>query len=367
MVIKPLNILGLYGGASLDGIKAEFVTTDGLDIFSAKTFRHIPYSENLFKKIRKIIGKKVTDENDKLIIEDVERDFSQFLASVVLEYQEEYGSQFDAIGLEGPTICHEPQNLYTYQLGKGRRLAEDTGFKVITHFHNADVLNGGAGSPITASYYQALTQQTGKSTVFINIGGVTTMNFIGNLGEILAFDCGPGTALIDDWMLKHAGMAMDYNGKFAATGHVHEKIVASLMKHGYFAKYPPKFISRDCFKDKIEHLEGLSFEDGAATATAFVCESIAYSAAFYLPEVPQQAILCGGGSFNPTLVRIVRQRLKDMGINVSTSKDIDIEINEAQAIAFLAARRLYNLPVTFPTTTGVAVPITGGEIYEKEA
>lgn len=366
MVIKPINVLGLRGGASLDGIKAELVLTDGVDIFAAQKFRKFAYPESLLQKIRSVIGKKVTVPEDKILIDNAESEFSVFIRQIVEEYISESESPVELIGLEGPTICHEPQNRYTYQLGKGRILAQDTGIKVVTHFHNADILNGGLGAPISASYYQTLAQKLEKPAVFINIGGITTIAYSGRLGEICAFDCGPGTALIDDWLLKHGGVAMDYDGRFAALGHADEKITAALLKHEYFAKYPPKFINRDGFNDKTEHFEGLSLEDGAATATAFISEAIAYALAFYLPEVPVTAILCGGGAHNPTLVRHIRQKLKEMSIEAHTAKELGMEINEAQAAAFLAARRLHYLPITFPTTTGVPEPISGGEIYEKE-
>lgn len=367
MVIKPINVLGLRGGASLDGIKAELVLTDGVDIFAADKFRKFPYPESLFQKIRAIIGKKADNPEDKALIDAAEIEFSEFIRHIVELYVQESESPIELIGLEGPTICHEPENKYTYQLGKGRILANDTGIKVVTHFHNADILNGGLGAPISASYYQTLAQKLEKPVVFINIGGITTIAYCGQLGEICAFDCGPGTAMIDDWLLKHGGVAMDYDGKFAAIGHPDEKITAALLKHEYFTKYPPKFINRDGFNDKMEHFEGLSLENGAATATAFISEAIAYALAFHLPDVPVTAILCGGGARNPTLVRHIRQKLKDMKIEAHTAKELNMEINEAQAVAFLAARRIHFLPITFPTTTGVSEPIAGGEIYEKEA
>lgn len=366
MVIKPLNILGLMGGTSLDGIKAELVTTDGVDIYQAKAFRHIPYPEHLREKIHSIIGKKIFNPEDKQEIESIDAEFDSFVLEIINEYLSELDCPLDFIALEGPTICHEPENTYSYQLGKGRLIAQETGIKVITHFHNADILNGGLGSPISASYYHALAQNLEKPVVFLNLGGITTLTYIGQLGEISAFDTGPGTALIDDWMIKHGGMAIDYNGKYAATGKADEKILAFLLKHAYFSKQPPKFVDRNAFNNKTEHLEGLSVQDGAATATAFVSESIAHALENFVPELPVRAVLCGGGQFNPTLVRMIRQKLKDKNIMTETASELGLEINEAQATAFLAARRFYGLPITFPTTTGVPQPLTGGEIYEKE-
>ena len=91
----------------------------------------------------------------------------------------------------------------------------------------------------------------------------------------MAFDTGPGNAAVDDWVLKHGGMHMDYNGKLAITGAIDGHVLASLMRHKYFGHYPPKSVDRNLIQDKLEHLEALSLADGAATATAFVAESIA--------------------------------------------------------------------------------------------
>ena len=366
MTIKPLKILGLMSGTSLDGIKAAIVLTDGIDVYETLFTRRYTFDENLRFKIRAILGKKSTIEEEKILIDVVEENLTEFLCSIISEIKAETGIEFDAIGLEGPTICNEPDNHYTYQLGKGKIIAKKFNTDVVTHFHNADILNGGLGFPIAATYYNSLAQNLGKPIAFINIGGTTNITWIGHFGEMVSFDCGPGNAIIDDWMSKHGGILMDYNGKCAATGVVHQKIVSTLLKHEFFAKYPPKTLDRNEFNDKTEHLEGLSLEDGAATVTDFVAEAIAYSLAFYLPEVPAQVVVCGGGAKNPTLLRFLRNRLKSMNIAFMPENELDIEINDASAIAFLVARRIYSLPITFPSTTGIASAMTGGEIYKKE-
>ena len=352
-------------GTSLDGIKVSLISTDGVDIYDTFLTRRVPYTDSLREKIHACFGKKASTPEDKAVIEAAETEITELMIKIIEDIKMEY-PEIDLVGIEGPTICHDPETYYTYQLGKGREIAQKTGLKTVTHFHNADILNGGQGAPITATYYGALAQNLEKPNVFINIGGITNVIWTGHLGEITAFDCGPGNALIDDWVLKHAGMHMDYNGKLAATGHVHEKIIAQMMKHDFFAKYPPKSLDRNLFNNKTEHLEGLSLEDGAATATAFVAEAIAYSLAFYLPEVPIKAVICGGGAHNPTLNRFIRQKLKEMEIETVSDDYFDAEINDAAAVAFLAARRIYNLPITFPTTTGINMPIPGGEIYTKD-
>ena len=148
-------------------------------------------------------------------------------------------------------------------------------------------------------------------------------------------------------------------------GKVNEKIVNSLMHHKFFAKFPPKSAYTGIFADKAEHLEGLSLENGAATATAFVAEAVCYSICLYVPELPKKVVICGKGANNPTLVRFIRQRLPNIEVIVSRDDDIPTNTVNAEISAFLGARAIYSLPITFPSTTGVSVPMPGGEIYES--
>lgn len=352
-------------GTSLDGIKASLIATDGVDIYEVIESQNYPFPDGLRLKMRKLINECKYNDEKTAAFEETEEEFNLFSLNIIEEFKSSYGEKINLIGLEGPTICQDTEKNFILQLGNASKLAEDSGIRIVSRFHDADMLNNGQGAPITATYFNAMAQTLDKPVVFINIGGTSSLTWIGHYGEISAFDCGPGNALIDDWMIKHAGIQMDYNGKMAATGQVHNKIIAQMMKHRFFAMYPPKSLSRETFNAKAEHLEGLSIADGAATAAAFISEAIAYSIAFYLPELPVKAFVCGGGASNPTLVRFIRQRLKEMNIAVILEEDVSLKINDAQAIAFIAARRIYNLPITFPTTTGVALPLCGGEIYDR--
>ena len=161
------------GGTSLDGIKFAVDSTDGLDVYNVKSASQILYPEFLQQKIRSVLGKKITNPEDKALIDEVEALFTDFLINSISEIIREQDEPIDVISLEGPTICHDGEDKYTYQLGKGRTIAEKLGIKLVTHFRNADILNGGQGSPITATYYSALSQNLEKPTVFINIGGNT--------------------------------------------------------------------------------------------------------------------------------------------------------------------------------------------------
>lgn len=350
-------------GTSLDGIDIAAITTDGFDVYDYGPAITVPYDECLREQIRSILGKKPDTPEDKTQIEAVEEELTRFHAQVVKEFIGDYDEKIDVIGFHGHTIGHQPQEHYTCQIGNGQLLADLTGIKTVNHFRNADIAAGGEGAPLVPVFHNALCNNLEKPIGIVNIGGVSNITWIGNNGEMLAFDTGPGNAPINDWVLKHAGQHMDYNGKLAISGKIDGKVLAALMRHKFFALYPPKSIDRDIFKDKLEHLEGLSLEDGAATATAFTAESIAYSCAMYLPEMPKIIVICGGGASNPTLIRFLRQRLEKVEVKTANELGWNSDAMEAQAFAFLAVRRLYNLPISFPSTTRVPEPMVGGEIH----
>ncbi len=365
-VIKTMRAVGLMSGTSLDGVDIAVIKTDGVDVYEFGRAYTVPYEDELRESIRSVLGMKPDSPEHVSRIKLVENSLTAFHAMVVNEFLEGESEPVDVIGFHGHTIHHEPENHYTCQIGDGQMLADLTGIKVVSQFRTADVRAGGQGAPLVPVYHAALCAEMEKPVAVLNIGGVSNLTWIGANGEMLAFDTGPGNAPVNDWVFRHAGMHMDYNGKLAISGKVNEHILSSLMKHKYFAMYPPKSIDRNIFNEKLEHLEGLSLEDGAATATAFAAEAIAYSISFFLPEPPKSLIICGGGANNPTLVRFIRSRLPE--IEVKTSRDVgwNCDAIEAQAFAYLAVRRLGGMPITFPSTTGVPEPLPGGEISEPK-
>lgn len=364
MLIKGLNCLGLMGTSTFGGVELALIRTDGLDILDRIKSRIVPYPDDMKDLIRSILGLKrdINDNEEKLQI--VDKIVSDFYIQLIKEFVSEVDEPIDVVGIEGITVLHNPHIQYTYQLGNGRYIANQIGIKTVTHFGNADICSGGQGTPLSPIYFNALSGNKDKPITFVNISGKSSLTWIGSFGEIIGFDCGPGDNFINHWTAKHAHMDNDYNGRLAVLGQVHEKIVNSLMHHEFFAKFPPKSAYTGIFADKAEHLEGLSLEDGAATATAFVAEAICYSICLYLPELPKKVIICGKGAVNPTLVRFIRQRLPSIEIVSCREENLPIETINAEVCAFLSARTIYSLPITFPSTTGVIEPMPGGEIYE---
>ncbi|MBP5698775.1 MAG: anhydro-N-acetylmuramic acid kinase [Alphaproteobacteria bacterium] len=337
MIIKSLNCLGLMGTSTFGGVELALIRTDGLDVLERKKAYVVPYPDEMKEKIRAVLGLNRTVDNNEEKLQKVDMEVSDFYVQLINDFIKETSEIIDVVGIEGITILHNPNQQYTYQLGNGRYIANQTGIKIVTHFRNADIYCGGQGTPISSVYFNALAINEIKPIVYVNISGKTSLTWIGSFGEMIGFDCGPGDNFINNWTSKHAHMDNDYNGRLAISGQVHEKIINSLMHHKFFAQYPPKSAYTGIFSDKAEHLESLSLEDGAATATAFVAEAICYSICLYLPEIPKKVVICGKGAANPTLVRFIRQRLPNIEIIISKEDQIPVETVNAEICAFLSA------------------------------
>ena len=179
------------------------------------------------------MGKNIQNLDDKFLIETVESDVTSYLKDVIKGLLENLEQKPDLIGIEGPNIALDYKACYTYQLGKGKQIFDFFQIPVVSHFHNADILNGGKGSPISTTYYNALSLKMEKPVLFIHIGGISSLHGIGRLGEMISFDCGPGNALLNDFMEKHAGLSMDFNGKAAASGKALNFIYELHITHGF--------------------------------------------------------------------------------------------------------------------------------------
>ncbi len=268
--------------------------------------------------------------------------------------------KIDIVGFHGQTVLHRPEKRLTVQIGDGAALARSLGVEVVYDFRAADVSHGGQGAPLVPVYHAALAAAAGfrAPVAVVNIGGVANLSYIAWDAEPIACDVGPGNALIDDLMLARTGAALDQDGKAAAAGRVDEAILAKLLDHPFLALPPPKSLDRNDFS--AAPVERLTTEDAAATLTAFTAGAIARALRF-MPKPPALVVVCGGGAHNPTLIRELEARLP-CRMAGADSLGWSVDAMEAQAFAYMAVRRQKNLPITFPTTTGVPAPLQGGVI-----
>ncbi len=252
----------------------------------------------------------------------------------------------------------------TVQLGDGPLLAERLGIDVVYDFRAADVDAGGQGAPLVPVYHRALVEASDLPlpAVIVNLGGVANVTFIGENDTLLAFDTGPANAMIDDWVFKHTGRACDEDGRLAADGQTDRRRLETLLSHPYFLRKPPKSLDRNAFP--LSAVDGLSLEDGASTLTAFSVASLICALAHF-PATPKVFVLSGGGTRNPTLVDNIR-KLLPARVELAGDLDWNADAIEAEAFAFMAVRSLNGMPITFPGTTGVAEPISGGIVAQAE-
>ena len=360
---KIMRALGLMSGTSLDGIDVAMIDTDGAAEVVRGLSMTVPYEPEFRRALVQALADAhtIADRRDRpASLAQTERDLTDIHAAAVAAFLQTHGiagSSLDVIGFHGQTVLHRPKAGLTVQLGIGQVLADVTRCPVVFDMRAADVAAGGQGAPLVPIYHQALTaSRVDRPLAVVNIGGVANVTWIGRDGRLIAFDTGPGNALIDDWMLKHAGTAYDAGGAAAARGKVHDDLVHFYLNHGFFAAPPPKSLDRNAFFWDL--IEGLSVEDGAATLSAFTAGAIA-KAREHMPEEPALWIVAGGGRRNKTIMNMIAGLVHN-AVVPSEAAGLDGDSLEAEAWAYLAVRSLRGLPLTFPGTTGVAEPVTGG-------
>jgi anhydro-N-acetylmuramic acid kinase len=346
-------------GTSVDGVDVALIETDGETVASQGPSTTVAYDEPLRRGIRDIFGaEKSTPE-----IAAVEAALTEVHVEAVKWWSRQSGialDTLDVVGFHGQTITHRPERRFTWQIGDGAALAKALGVKVVNDLRMADVQAGGQGAPLVPVYHAALAHDLPRPLAVVNIGGVANVTWIGLDKELLAFDTGPGNAPIDDWCARRAGLRFDSGGALAASGTFDRGRVERFSDHRYFARTPPKSLDRGDFND--EWANGLSVADGAATLTQGTARAIAL-AARHFPAPVKQWVIGGGGAHNPTLLRAIAS---ETGGQVVRAVDLgwDSDALEAQAFAFLAVRSLRGLPLTYPGTTGVPRPLTGGKLNE---
>ena len=213
-MIKNMTVLGVFGGASLNSVELALVKTDGIDINEIIKTAVVPYPEPLAMEIRSVIGRRICDlsflqENKQ--IQQLQQEMTDFYLEAVNDFCS--AEEFDEIGVDSLTICNDPADKCSYQLEQGHELSRKLGRRVVTHFHKADLLSGGQASPLTPAFFNAIGQNIERPALFIDLETVSSLVYLGVSGELLAFDCAPGLAMIEDWTFRHANMQTDYNGR----------------------------------------------------------------------------------------------------------------------------------------------------------
>lgn len=350
--------IGLMSGTSGDGIDAALVKTDGETVSETGPGIGEAYDPAFRARLKAAYGHWIPPA-------DLERELTERHAAVVAALLAKSGKparEIGVIGFHGQTILHEPERHRTRQLGDGKLLARLTGIPVVNDFRSADMAAGGEGAPLAPVFHRAMAAGLEKPVAMLNIGGVANVTWIGAEDALIAFDTGPGNAMIDDWAMHHTGQPVDRDGALALSGAVDESAVTRFLAHPYFTRPAPKSLDRDAFKGFS--VAGLSAADGAATLTAITAASVAAARA-QLPSPPRRWLVCGGGRHNPVLMAALRDRLQ-APVDPVEAIGWDGDLIEAQAFAYMAVRSLKGMPISFPGTTGVKQAMSGGRLSKPQ-
>ena len=365
-----MKVLGFMTGTSLDGVDMAVLETDGEAKLTFGPWAEMPMPADTRAVLEDTVKAALAwprgtsepaifDRARRLLVDYHLQASREFLHHNHLKF-----SDFDALGVHGQTVLHErPKDGVagrTVQLFDGQMFADLTGVPVVTDFRQADIQAGGEAAPLAPVYHRALVQNAGLDLplVVVNLGGVANITVLAEDG-LTAMDTGPANGLMDQWMRRHSRGDFDHEGRIAASGTVHNDIVAAYLTHPYFTATAPKSLDRYDFT--LDRIETLRFEDGMATLSDFTLQSLLLGIRS-VGVAPQTIVLAGGGRHNTHLVKQITTALAPAKVMLAEDLDWRGGAIEAEAFAYMAVRSLKGLPISFPGTTGVKAPLTGGVV-----
>jgi anhydro-N-acetylmuramic acid kinase len=302
--------------------------------------------------------------------------------------------QVAAIGSHGQTLCHLPPTKQgmgsTLQIGDVSVIATLTGIRTVGNFRTADMAAGGQGAPLVPWTDAALLRDAAVTRCMQNIGGIANVTYLpalpaGAAGDaaVRAFDTGPGNMMIDAAVRQGSGGRAGYDrgGRLAARGSLERNLFRTLQAHPYFDREPPKSTGRELFggtfvQELLRRHRRVKLEDLVCTLTRLTAWSIADAYLRYLPELPREVVLCGGGADNPVLVEMLREELGHLRSDYThpeppTLRRIDEfgipnKSKEAASFALLAAATLDGVPANLISATGAARPVILGVVANPQ-
>ena len=357
---KYFNVLGFMSGTSMDGIDISLVRTNGLNLINLKN-----YFFKYDKLIRNQLFSIVDIYQDILKNQNLHNRYNNFVTNIHLKALEASGfvSECELIGFHGQTIFHNSANKISLQLGNGQLMANETKKNVVFDFRKNDLKNGGEGAPLAPIYHKLLIKKQDAilPCVFLNIGGISNVTYFDN-NQLIGMDTGPGNVLLDDYIKSKLNKEFDKRGKISSKGKINYNLLNNFLNNEYFKLPPPKSLDRNFFQPFLSELltNSFSVEDNLATLTELTTQTIIESWKHF-PQRVNTLIVSGGGSKNEFLISRLKYKLKKIVKQFQIYENH--EFVESEMIAFLACRSILSYPITFPKTTGVKKPLSGGTIY----
>ncbi|AJG94012.1 anhydro-N-acetylmuramic acid kinase [Bacillus anthracis] len=377
-----MYIAGVMSGTSLDGIDVALVRIEGSGVDSKVKLIHfttVPFRNDIKSEIQQALS--IENSNVQLIC-SLNFKLGLCFANAVKEVCKEANfslEQLDLIGSHGQTIYHQPKpegNMIasTLQIGEPAVIAYDTNTTVISNFRTMDMAAGGQGAPLVPYSEVILYRDPSKNRLLQNIGGIGNVTVIPSQKSdqnVIAFDTGPGNMIIDEVCQRLFQLPYDQNGEIAEQGEVVDEILTYCMNHPFLKMNPPKSTGREQFGEEfvsqlLKRYEKHSKENILTTVTMFTASSIVHHyKEFILPYYEiDEVILGGGGSYNDTLVEMIRYGLKDEKCTIFIQEDIGYssEAKEAIAFAILANETYHRNPSNVPSATGAKKSVVLGNV-----
>lgn len=384
---KPARrIIGLMSGTSVDAIDAAMVRIKGHGSeaeVKLEHFRSFPFPPKIRLAVRDLFDPKRARVDQICRYDFILGELFAAAVNRLLKDTRMKASKVDLIAVAGQTIWHDPDPVTvitdvdwtdgpittrsTFAIGQSAVIAERTGIITIGDLRVRDVAAGGQGAPLVPYFDWALLRHRRKGRCIQNIGGIGNVTYIppnADWNEVIAFDTGPGNMIIDELanIATKGAQACDIDGLFAAAGRVHHDLLERWLADPYFKRRPPKTTGRELFGAQFARRiaaesKKIPIEDLIATATSLTAESIARSYRdFVEPLGPiHEVLLAGGGAKNPTLVKMIKERMPKQKLMIYQAS----HAKEAMAMAMIANDSVYGLHTNVAGATGGRPTILG--------
>jgi anhydro-N-acetylmuramic acid kinase len=367
-----MKIVGLMSGTSADGVDAALVDIrgSGHDL-KIRLLAHRTFSYPAEFRVRLLEAMTNGTVADVCHLNAVLGEWFARAALRLLKSTRVSPRKVALIGSHGQTVHHLPVPCRELTIGKVRStlqigapsiIAERTGIATVADFRARDMAVGGEGAPLTPYLHHLLFRHRSRSRAVVNIGGISNLTYLpagGDLDSLLAFDTGPGNMVMDGVMRQLTGgrLMFDRGGRLARAGTACESFLATLLKHPFLRRRPPKSTGREEFGERFvgsflrqgKRL-GLSDADLIATATAYTAWTIA-SARKFLPGNMDEVLVCGGGAKNPTLMQMLQAELEPARVRPVEALGWDGRALEAVAFAAFAYQHVKGVPCNLPNVT----------------
>ena len=357
---KTIIALGLMSGTSLDGVDASLIRSDGEKNIEIIGNLYIEYDPELKKSIS-LLSNKIYSEDDLKnnfeLYKKIERDLTIKHSEIAFKINKKFNVKANIIGFHGQTILHKPKEKMSIQIGDGQLLSQLLNTDVVYKFRKNDIDNGGEGAPLTPIYHHNLKKKLkiNQPVLFLNIGGIANYTFSHN-DFFFGKDVGPGNCLMDMYIKKVEQLDFDKDGNLARTGKIDNLLINSILDSEIYNTEKKHSL------DIKDFVKGLQTEDALATLNYLTAKIITENIKKDINE-NFFILLCGGGRKNLTLVSNLKKLINNKIMQID-EYNINGDFVESQAFAYLSIRRLYEKDITFPDTTKVSKPVTGGEIIK---